>query len=178
MRNDSGPALGGVIVGLSVPLAYATSLAMFFIGIACLMAGSMTLAYAAASKRVADRNRTLAFAMVQSCIQFGLALGPLLGAAVAQAVAELHEVTEIRSILLPTRGKECFPQAIMAIIGIGGAVASAIGECRLLTIAGVGNGHVIRLVSGSDGLLNLDELAGGIIDIAGDAVRPEAALCA
>ena len=51
--------------------------------IACLMAGSMTLAYAAASKRVADANRTLAFAMVQSCIQFGLALGPLLGAAVA-----------------------------------------------------------------------------------------------
>jgi MFS family permease len=51
--------------------------------IACLMAGSMTLAYAAASKRVDDRHRTLAFAMVQSCIQFGLALGPLLGAAVA-----------------------------------------------------------------------------------------------
>ncbi|MFO0419263.1 MAG: MFS transporter [Planctomycetota bacterium] len=55
--------------------------------IACLMAGSMTLAYAAASKRVDDRHRTLAFAMVQSCIQFGLALGPLLGAAVAADAA-------------------------------------------------------------------------------------------
>ncbi|QBX38820.1 MFS transporter [Brevundimonas sp. S30B] len=33
----AGPALGGVIVGLSVPLAYATSLAMFFVGIACLL---------------------------------------------------------------------------------------------------------------------------------------------
>lgn len=33
----AGPALGGVIVGLSVPFAYATSLAMFFIGIACLL---------------------------------------------------------------------------------------------------------------------------------------------
>lgn len=51
--------------------------------VACLMAGSMTLGYAAASKRVADRSRTLAFAMVQSCIQFGLAVGPMLGAAIA-----------------------------------------------------------------------------------------------
>ena len=53
------------------------------VGTACLMAGSLTLAYAAVSKRVADGNRTLAFAMVQSCIQFGLSLGPLLGARIA-----------------------------------------------------------------------------------------------
>ena len=52
-------------------------------GTACLMAGSMTLAYAAVSKRVAEGHRTLAFAMVQSCIQFGLSLGPLIGAWVA-----------------------------------------------------------------------------------------------
>lgn len=51
--------------------------------IACLMAGSMTLAYAAVAVRIADEQRTLAFAMVQSCIQFGLALGPLLGASVS-----------------------------------------------------------------------------------------------
>ncbi len=50
---------------------------------ACLMAGSMTLAYSAVSKRVPDEHRTLAFAMVQSCIQLGLATGPMLGAAVA-----------------------------------------------------------------------------------------------
>ena len=31
----------------------------------------------------ARRHRTLAFAMVQSCIQFGLSLGPLIGAWVA-----------------------------------------------------------------------------------------------
>jgi MFS family permease len=54
---------------------------------ACLMAGSMTLGYAAASKRVADRHRTLAFAMVQSCIQLGLALGPNLGAFAASGEA-------------------------------------------------------------------------------------------
>lgn len=47
---------------------------------ACAMAGSMTLAFSAMSKRVPDEHRTLAFAVVQSCIQFGLALGPLLGA--------------------------------------------------------------------------------------------------
>lgn len=58
-------------------------------GCACLMAGSMTLGYAAASKRVADGNRTLAFAMVQSCIQLGLALGPMLGASVAGGDAGL-----------------------------------------------------------------------------------------
>lgn len=47
---------------------------------ACFMAGSMTLAYAAASKRVVPERRTLAFSLVQSCMQFGFALGPLLGA--------------------------------------------------------------------------------------------------
>jgi DHA1 family multidrug resistance protein-like MFS transporter len=50
---------------------------------ACVMAGSMALAYAAASKRVADQRRTLAFSMVQSCMQLGFALGPMLGAACA-----------------------------------------------------------------------------------------------
>ncbi|MBZ0152127.1 MAG: MFS transporter [Planctomycetes bacterium] len=50
---------------------------------ACFMAGSMTLAYAAVSKRVPDQHRTFAFALVQSCIQFGLAVGPVLGALVA-----------------------------------------------------------------------------------------------
>ena len=51
---------------------------------ACVMAGSMTLAFSAMSKRVADEYRTLAFALVQSCMQFGLALGPLLGALVVR----------------------------------------------------------------------------------------------
>jgi len=50
---------------------------------ACLMAGSMTLAYAAASKRVAEERRTLAFSMIQSCMQLGFAGGPRLGAAIA-----------------------------------------------------------------------------------------------
>mgnify|MGYP001196867223 len=52
--------------------------------IACAMAGSMTLAFAAVSKRVADEHRTLAFSLVQSCIQLGLALGPVFGALVVR----------------------------------------------------------------------------------------------
>lgn len=51
--------------------------------LACLMAGSLTLAYSAASKRVDDAHRTLSLSLVQSCIQLGLAFGPLLGTAVA-----------------------------------------------------------------------------------------------
>jgi MFS family permease len=50
---------------------------------ACFMAGSMTLAYAAASKRVVAARRTLAFSMVQSCMQFGFGLSAPLGAAIA-----------------------------------------------------------------------------------------------
>lgn len=93
MADRHGPlrCLGWLACGLGVlyaGMALITAIRPFLLlrgAIACLMAGSMTLAYAAASKRVADQNRTLAFAMVQSCIQFGLALGPLLGVEVAAA---------------------------------------------------------------------------------------------
>lgn len=88
MADRHGPlkCLIGVSFGLCflqalVPLT--TSIDQFLllrIAIACVMAGSMTLAFASVSKRVADEHRTLAFSLVQSCIQFGLALGPLLGA--------------------------------------------------------------------------------------------------
>jgi MFS transporter, DHA1 family, multidrug resistance protein len=71
---------------LQLAMAMVATIGQFLLlraAIACLMAGSLTLAYAAASKRVEDRDRTLAFALVQSCIQFGLALGPQLGTLVA-----------------------------------------------------------------------------------------------
>ena len=74
-------------------LAWVATIGQFLLlraAVACLMAGSMTLAYAAASKRVAEGNRTLAFAMVQSCIQFGLAIGPSVGAAVAGGAGAVH----------------------------------------------------------------------------------------
>lgn len=81
--------LGLGLSALLFAMAQVVTIGQFLLlrtAIACLMAGSMTLAYAAASKRVADGHRTLAFAMVQSCIQFGLAVGPMLGAAVAGEV--------------------------------------------------------------------------------------------
>jgi DHA1 family multidrug resistance protein-like MFS transporter len=50
---------------------------------ASAMAGSMTLAYAAASKRVVAARRTLAFAMVQSCMQLGFGCGGYFGSLIA-----------------------------------------------------------------------------------------------
>ncbi|MEQ1634546.1 MAG: MFS transporter, partial [Planctomycetota bacterium] len=50
---------------------------------ACFMAGSMTLAYAAVSRRVQQERRTFAFSLVQSCMQFGFALGPWMGSHLA-----------------------------------------------------------------------------------------------
>jgi MFS family permease len=77
-------SLGLAVVYVVMPLAGSTRQFLAWRAVAaCLMAGSLTLAYAAASKRVADAHRTLSFAMVQSCIQFGLSLGPLLGAVAA-----------------------------------------------------------------------------------------------
>lgn len=55
---------------------------------AIAMAGSMTLAYAAASKRIPDERRTLAFSFVQSCMQLGFGLGPQLGGLVAAVRVE------------------------------------------------------------------------------------------
>ncbi len=50
---------------------------------AVFTAGSMTLAYTAVSRRVRPECRTLAFSLVQSGIQFGLSLGPVVGNLVA-----------------------------------------------------------------------------------------------
>ena len=54
---------------------------------ACFMAGSMTLAYAAVSRRIAQERRTFAFSLVQSCMQFGFAIGPWIGGLVARVGA-------------------------------------------------------------------------------------------
>lgn len=79
--------LGGVLAGT----AFVTTIDAFLglrAAAAAVMAGSMTLAYAAVSKRVDEHRRALAFAMVQSCMQLGFALGPQIGAVFATAGAE------------------------------------------------------------------------------------------
>lgn len=50
---------------------------------AVFMAGSMTLAYASVTRRTPLAERATAFALAQSCIQFGLSLGPAVGDVVA-----------------------------------------------------------------------------------------------
>ena len=74
--------LGGLLCATSMVGTVDQFLLLRFAA-AMLMAGSMTLAYAAASKRVADERRTFAFSLVQSCMQLGFATGPLLGAQIA-----------------------------------------------------------------------------------------------
>jgi MFS family permease len=78
--------LGLCLAGILAATATVATIDQFLVlrtTAACMMAGSMTLAYAAASKRVADARRTLAFSLVQSCMQLGFGLGPQIGAAVA-----------------------------------------------------------------------------------------------
>ena len=71
-------ALGLLYVGVSW-----TESTVGFFTLRCVMAiftaGTMTLAYAAATRRVPSDRRTLAFAMVQSCLLFGMAFGPSVG---------------------------------------------------------------------------------------------------
>lgn len=91
MADRRGPlrSLAVLALGLCVTqavMASVTSIDRFLLLRAlhaCLMAGSLTLAFSSVSKRVDDRHRTLALSLVQSCIQLGLAFGPLLGTAVA-----------------------------------------------------------------------------------------------
>lgn len=68
---------------------------------ALFMASTMTLAYAAVGRRVPERRRALAFAVVQSCIQLGLACGPMFGALVAtgDSVRPLFRVGAAAAVL-------------------------------------------------------------------------------
>jgi len=91
LADRHGPlrCLGILSLGLGCLMfvVAATTQVATFLGLrtcaAAFMAGSMTLSYAAAGKRVVAARRTLAFSMVQSCMQFGFAFGPLVGAFVA-----------------------------------------------------------------------------------------------
>lgn len=91
MADRYGPLRCLAVLGLSLGTTMAATAAVAGIDqflllrtvAACFMAGSMTLAYAAASKRVVAARRTLAFSMVQSCMQFGFGFGALAGAGIA-----------------------------------------------------------------------------------------------
>lgn len=105
-------ALGlGVLLTLTARVATIDQFLLARTGAACLMAGSMTLAYAAASRRVAPARRTLAFSLVQSCMQLGFAGGPLL----AGQVARIGASPEHANLRLPF----AVAGALCAVSGIG-----------------------------------------------------------
>lgn len=87
-------ALGGIQVATAA-VAGIDGFLLLRTAAACFMAGSMTLAYAAAGKRVVGARHTLAFSMVQSCMQFGFALGPIAGAGIA-AIGATPEHANLR----------------------------------------------------------------------------------
>jgi DHA1 family multidrug resistance protein-like MFS transporter len=70
---------------------------------AAFMSGSMTLAYAAAVRRVPPQQRSVAFSLTQSCIQFGLAVGPTFGGAVASG-ASVRDLFPVAAALLFVAG--------------------------------------------------------------------------
>ncbi|MGE3174017.1 MAG: MFS transporter [Planctomycetota bacterium] len=74
----------GVVQAVTATVQTSNAFLLWRTVAACFMAGSMTLAYAAASRRVLAERRTLAFALVQSCMQLGFAGGPVLGGRLAQ----------------------------------------------------------------------------------------------
>lgn len=90
---------------------------LFFLRIpaAVFTVATMTLAYAAAGKRVHAGRRTLAFSMVQSCTQLGLAFGPFLGERALRTVGEASDDG------LPPDLRSLFPlsAALLGIAGIG-----------------------------------------------------------
>lgn len=71
--------LGAVLIGMGI-WRDITGFLVLRAAAALFMAGGMTLAYLAVGKRVGPERRSLAFACAQSSIQFGLSLGPILGA--------------------------------------------------------------------------------------------------
>lgn len=87
MADWFGPLRCLAAVGVSLSILFFATAVMddieSFMWLRCIAAvftaGSMTLAYAAVSCRVRPECRTLAFSLVQSGIQFGLSLGPVVG---------------------------------------------------------------------------------------------------
>lgn len=96
--------LSGILWGMSRVTTVQEFLALRCAA-AVFMAATMTLAYAAASKRVVASRRSLAFAMVQSCIQLGLSLGPFAGGVVAGVAGAADRGPDLR--ILFTLGAVC-----------------------------------------------------------------------
>ncbi|MBL8748407.1 MAG: MFS transporter [Planctomycetes bacterium] len=119
LADRHGPLRCLAVLGVALAIVQAASAAVgtidqFLVAralAATLMAGSMALAYAAASKRVVDERRTLAFSMIQSCMQFAFAGGPMLGAMIAVTAGGATEYRRLfvaAAILCMTAGLGMF----------------------------------------------------------------------
>ncbi len=111
LADRIGPLRCLAILCLSLALVYLAASGVQSIGEfmtlrglgAVFMAGGMTLAYAAAGRRVTAESRSRAFAMIQSCMQFGLAVGPLAGWYLTQG-KELFSLYMIGAVFLSVAG--------------------------------------------------------------------------
>lgn len=121
LADRIGPLRCLAIVGLGLSLVFMLTSQVVTIGgfmilrglAAIFMAGSMTLAYAAVARRVTSGRQSLAFSLVQSGMQFGLALGPVLG----DVMAGGHGMSRIYGI-----GGLC-----LAVAGVGMIVIRVVG---------------------------------------------------
>jgi MFS family permease len=94
LADRFGPLLCLAIVSLALAAVLTATSAVAsieqFLALRCaaaaFMAGAMTLAYSAVARRVAPTRKAVALALVQSCIQLGLAFGPLAGAVLSDRV--------------------------------------------------------------------------------------------
>ncbi len=103
-----------VLAVLQVAMATVASIDAFLLLralAAVFMAGSMTLSYASVTRRVAVERRTLAFSMVQSCMQFGFAFGPVLGG----RIATIGATEEHANLRLPFQ----VAGVLCAVVGVG-----------------------------------------------------------
>lgn len=91
------------VLGLSARVHDIASYLWLRAAAAVFMAGSMTLAYASLTRRAPPSEQATAFALAQSCIQFGLALGPTVGAQAAKG-AGLRGLFVIAACILLVSG--------------------------------------------------------------------------
>lgn len=108
LSDRRGPlrCLAAVCLALAVVMALSAHVARiedYLVLRACaavFMAGSMTLAYAALTRRAPPGEQATAFAVAQSCIQLGLALGPTLASFAARGLGLRGLFTLSAAILL------------------------------------------------------------------------------
>lgn len=111
LADRIGPLLGLGIVSLGLAVVLALTSTVHDIGAflllrcvaALFMAGAMTLAFAAVAKRVSPLRKSVALALVASCTQLGLSLGPICGAPLSHRIG-LRGLYVVAAVVLLAAG--------------------------------------------------------------------------